>query len=86
MRLPMQSCLDMQVGIIPFILFLKLQSNLWKLKPEARHTGFVFIDHGSAVFLGILGIAKQHALVACSFLVFAYAAGLFEISYYQDRM
>jgi hypothetical protein len=56
--------------------FLQPQETLWKLKSKACHAAFVLIDCGSAVFLGVFRIAKEHAFVSGGFLIFAYTAWL----------
>jgi hypothetical protein len=64
---------------------LKLRDPSRKLKSKACHTTFVFVDCGSAVFLGVFGIAKEHAFISGSFLVFAYTAWLLIVRHYLSN-
>lgn len=56
---------------------------LWQREPKSLHTELVFVDSGSAVLLGVFGIAEQHAFVSNRFLFLANTAWL-EISLVND--
>ncbi len=59
---------------------------LRKLKSKACHATLVLVDCGSAVFLGIFGIAKEHAFVSGGFLIFAYTARLSTVNSLLTRL
>ena len=46
------------------------------LKSKSSHAGFVLLDDGLAFLSGIVGLRKEHAVVAGGLFGFAHAAGL----------
>jgi hypothetical protein len=47
-----------------------------RLKPKPPHTYFIFLNHGLAFLLRVVGAREEHAFVPGGFFVLAYAAGL----------
>jgi hypothetical membrane protein len=64
----------------PYITIPPSVPLLRQIKPKTRHTALIFINRARAIFLGIFRITEQHTFVASRFFVFAYTAGLFQIS------
>lgn len=52
------------------------QVHLGYPKSITRHTGPVLVDYTLALFLGVVAVGEEHALIASRFFVFAHAARL----------
>lgn len=65
--------------ILP-VIFVQRHNSSRQIESKALHATLVFVNRWSAVFLGIFGIAEEHAFVSAGLLFFAYATWLFKIS------